>query len=41
MELEELKKQWTAGVTASWCLQLRAGGPLTEVQVATVTNIAE
>jgi len=40
MELAELKQIWTVSVTAAWCAELQAGGPLTEAQITKVADIA-
>jgi len=39
VEFEDLKKRWVAEITMLWCLELRAGGPLTESQIATVNKL--
>jgi len=37
--MEDLKKRWVAEIAMVWCLELSAGGPLTEAQIATVNKL--
>jgi len=40
MELEDLKKDLISKITTAWCLELRARGPLNEVQMLAVEKFA-